>query len=107
MLLVAPLGRFDDPAAFEKLDLETLFFIFYHKQGTYQQFLAAKELKRKSWRFHTKYLTWFLRHQEPTIAKEDYEVGSYVYFDFETSWGQRIKENFTFEYKYLEDEMKV
>jgi len=28
--------------------------------------------------------------------------GTYVYFDFE-KWVQRKKEQFTFEYKYLED----
>lgn len=28
--------------------------------------------------------------------------GTYIYFDYE-KWGQRKKEMFTFEYKYLED----
>ncbi|KAJ8881037.1 hypothetical protein PR048_017510 [Dryococelus australis] len=28
--------------------------------------------------------------------------GTYIYFDYE-KWGQRKKEGFTFEYKYLED----
>ena len=28
--------------------------------------------------------------------------GTYVYFDFE-KWGQRKKEGFTFEYRFLED----
>lgn len=28
--------------------------------------------------------------------------GTYIYFDFE-KWGQRKKEGFTFEYRYLED----
>jgi CCR4-NOT transcriptional regulation complex NOT5 subunit len=26
---------------------DTLFFIFYYQQGTYQQYLAARELKKK------------------------------------------------------------
>jgi len=30
--------------------VDTLFFIFYFQQGTYQQYLAAKELKKASWR---------------------------------------------------------
>ena len=28
--------------------------------------------------------------------------GAYIYFDFE-KWGQRKKEGFTFEYRFLED----
>lgn len=28
--------------------------------------------------------------------------GTYIYFDFE-KWGQRKKEGFTFEYRFLED----
>lgn len=40
----------ENPALFEKLDSEALFFAFYHQPGTYQQYLAARELKRQSWR---------------------------------------------------------
>lgn len=46
---------FNDPALFEKFDPDTLFFIFYYRQGTYQQYLASRELKRQGWRYHTKY----------------------------------------------------
>lgn len=49
-----PSPVFDDPAIFEKFNPDTLFFIFYYQQGTYQQYLAAKELKKQSWRFHKK-----------------------------------------------------
>jgi hypothetical protein len=52
--------------------------------GTYQHYLAAKELKRRAWRFHKKYLTWFQRHEEPNEITQDYEYGTYVYFDYET-----------------------
>ena len=100
-----PLKIFDKPAIFEKLETDTLFFIFYHQQGTYQQYLAARELKRHSWRFHKNYMTWFQRHEEPTVTTEDFERGTYVYFDHDTRWGQLLKENFTFEYRYLEDEL--
>merc|ERR1712196_739642 len=85
----------------------TLFFIFYYQQGTYQQYLAARELKKQSWRFHKKYMTWFQRHEEPKVTTDEYEQGTYVYFDFETGWCQRIKSEFTFEYSYLEDELQV
>jgi CCR4-NOT transcription complex subunit 3 len=32
-----PLAIFDNPALFEKFDMDALFFIFYYQQGTYQQ----------------------------------------------------------------------
>jgi CCR4-NOT transcription complex subunit 3 len=51
-------------------------------QGTYQQYLAARELKKQSWRYHKKYNTWFQRHEEPKITTDEYEQGTYVYFDF-------------------------
>jgi CCR4-NOT transcription complex subunit 3 len=44
------LGVFENPMVFEKFDVDTLFFIFYFHQGTYQQYLAARELKKQSWR---------------------------------------------------------
>ncbi|KAK9487106.1 Not1 N-terminal domain, CCR4-Not complex component-domain-containing protein [Lipomyces starkeyi] len=100
-----PLPIFDDPLLFEKLDIDTLFYVFYYRQGTYQQYLAARELKRQSWRFHKKFLTWFQRHEEPKAITDDYEQGTYRYFDFEGTWLQRRKANFEFEYQYLEDEI--
>ena len=102
-----PAAVFDSPSTFDKFDTDTLFFIFYYQQGTYQQYLAARELKKQSWRYHKKYLTWFQRHEEPKVTAEDYEQGTYVYFDYETGWCQRIKSEFTFEYGFLEDELQV
>ena len=85
------------------MDTDTLLFVFYYQQGTYQQYLAARELKKQAWRFHKKYLTWFQRHEEPKIITDEYEQGTYVYFDFEAGWCQRKKTDFTFEYRFLED----
>ncbi|KAI8927720.1 Not1 N-terminal domain, CCR4-Not complex component-domain-containing protein [Entophlyctis helioformis] len=93
------------PQIFERFDIDTLFFVFYMRPGTYAQYLAARELKRQSWRFHKKYLTWFQRHEEPVAITEEYEEGAYVYFDYEDAWCQRKKGEFRFEYKYLEDEI--
>jgi len=101
----SPAAAFDDPRVFEKLGTDTLFFIFYFCQGTYQQYLAAKQLKKQSWRYHNKYMTWFQRHEEPKVSTDEYEQGAYVYFDYETGWCQRIKSDFTFEYNFLEDEL--
>lgn len=58
------------------------------------RYLAARELKRQSWRFHKKYLTWFQRHEEPQTITEDYEQGTYIYFDYEHAWCQRKKSDF-------------
>ena len=101
-----PAATFDNPAFYEKAGIDCLFFIFYYSQGTYQQYLAAKELKKQSWRFHKKYSTWFQRHEEPKITTDEYEEGTYVYFDFETGWSQRIKSDFRFEYSFLEDSLQ-
>jgi len=38
----------------KKLDIDTLFFIFYQQQGSYQQYQAARQLKKQSWRYHKK-----------------------------------------------------
>ncbi|KAK9477314.1 Not1 N-terminal domain, CCR4-Not complex component-domain-containing protein [Lipomyces japonicus] len=100
-----PLPIFDDPMLYEKVDIDTLFYVFYYRQGTYLQYLASKELKKQSWRFHKKFLTWFQRHEEPKIITDDFEQGTYRYFDFEGTWLQRRKQNFEFQYQYLEDEI--
>ncbi|KAI5077480.1 hypothetical protein GOP47_0007304 [Adiantum capillus-veneris] len=109
-----PAEVIDNPAFWERLDTDVLFFAFYYQQGTYQQYLAARELKKQSWRYHKKYNTWFQRHEEPKVTTDEYEQGTYVYFDFHIlhddfgqGWCQRIKTEFTFEYSYLEDELVV
>jgi CCR4-NOT transcription complex subunit 3 len=101
-----PSTMFDNPAVFEKLGTDCLFFIFYYAQGTYQQYLAARELKKQSWRFHKKFMTWFQRHEEPKVTTDEYEQGTYVYFDYESGWCTRIKSDFRFEYIYLEDSLQ-
>ncbi|CAD5221885.1 unnamed protein product [Bursaphelenchus xylophilus] len=87
---------------FSKLSPEALFFTFYYMEGSKAQLLAAKALKKLSWRYHTKLLMWFQRHEEPVKITDDYEMGAYIYFDYER-WSQRKKDTFTFEYRYLED----
>lgn len=82
---------------YQRLSTETLFFIFYYlevtfgtgggpsekllcshvpaspRQGTKAQYLAAKALKKQSWRFHTKYMMWFQRHEEPKTITDEFE----------------------------------
>lgn len=108
-----PAPVFDSREVFEQFDPDTLFFIFYYQQGTYQQYLAATELKRQGWRFHKKYLTWFQRHDEPRLSTDEFETGTFIYFDYAnvvvrgqgSGWCQRIKSEFVFEYRFLEDEL--
>lgn len=38
------------------------------------------------------------------VTTDEYEQGTYVYFDCESGWCTRIKQEFTFEYAYLESE---
>ncbi|GMM51695.1 CCR4-NOT core subunit [Starmerella bacillaris] len=99
------LSSLEDPEVFREMHVDTLFYVFYYCQNTHQQYLAAKELKNRSWRFHKKFLTWFQRQEDPKIITPEYEEGTYRFFDFEGSWVQRRKNNFVFEFKYLEDEL--
>ncbi|EPY52564.1 CCR4-Not complex subunit Not3/5 [Schizosaccharomyces cryophilus OY26] len=99
-----PLPLFDSPEMMEVVDPDTLFYMFYYLPGTYQQYLAGRELKKQSWRFHKKYTTWFQRHEEPKMITDEYESGTYRYFDFEGDWVQRKKADFHFMYEYLEDD---
>ncbi|KAL4808858.1 Not1 N-terminal domain, CCR4-Not complex component-domain-containing protein [Aspergillus unguis] len=102
-----PLAILDDPRLYEtgRIDTDTLFYLFYYRQGSYQQYLSAKALKGQSWRFHKQYQTWFQRHEEPKTITEEYEQGTYRFFDYESTWMNRRKADFKFTYKYLEDEL--
>ncbi|KAF4838231.1 General negative regulator of transcription subunit 3 [Colletotrichum siamense] len=100
-----PLPLFEDPRLYQRIDPDTLFYVFYYKQGTPQQYLAAKALKDQSWRFHKQYQTWFQRHEEPKNITEEFEQGTYRFFDYESTWMNRRKADFKFAYKFLEDDV--
>jgi CCR4-NOT transcription complex subunit 3 len=100
-----PLGNAELPALFDRLPADTLFFAFYYQQDTYAQYLAARQLKKQSWRFHKKYMTWFQRHEEPKVTTDDFEEGTYMYFDYDSGWASRFRTDFKFEFQYLEDEL--
>lgn len=103
----------ENPALFERLDADALFFTFYYQQGTARQYLAARELKRANWRFHKKHAAWFARQEEPKASTDLYEQGAYIYFDASSSdaagvaggWCQRSKPDFVFHYSQLESEL--
>ena len=128
-----PFANADDPSLYGKIDTDTLFYIFYYRQNTYQQYMAAKALKSQSWRFHKQYQTWFQRHEEPKTITEEFEQGTYRFFDYESTWYahrfnlaqhatlpfypffladvvvqcrmNRRKADFKFAYKFLEDDL--
>lgn len=59
---------------------------------------------------HPKTLANPQRHEEPKEATDEYEKGTYVYFDFniyhndsQSGWCYRLKQHFTFRYDALED----
>ena len=99
-----PLHLLDDQQLYGRIDTDTLFYIFYYRQGTYEQFLAAKSLKSQSWRFHKQYQTWFQRHEEPKTITEEFEQGTYRFFDYESTWS--VPRAF-FSIEVLKLEMKV
>ena len=43
--------------------------------------MAAKALKKLSWRFHTKYMMWFQRLEEPKAITDDYEMVCWIYIE--------------------------
>lgn len=86
-----------------KFELETLFAIFYLQPDPYWRFLAAKELKRREWRFNKKFLIWFKRHGNPKEINQFYEKGDFLVYDCEERWATIKKADFIFEYRNLEN----
>ena len=51
---------------------------------------------------HVVYSEFDFKTLARSVISSLYFQGTYIYFDYE-KWGQRKKEGFTFEYRYLED----
>lgn len=88
-------GLEPSPALFTRLEPDTLFFAFFYQQGTYSQYLAARELKRQGWRYSNRAATFFKRVGEPDEVTPEGERGTYSAFDGETGWTTRLKQNVT------------
>ena len=100
-----PAAVFDGAAVFARLGTDTLFFVFYYQQGTYQQTPRRARAQEA-----VLALPQEVHDVVPASTRSPrhdgrVEQGTYVYFDYETGWCQRIKSDFTFEYAYLEDEL--
>ena len=90
------------PDFFGRYDLSTLFFIFFYSPGTPQQYFAGQELKKREWRYHTKYATWFHRLSEPTEKTATHEIARFEYWDYNRNDGWCVKQtndSFKFEYQ--------
>ncbi|CCD22663.1 CCR4-NOT core subunit NOT5 NDAI_0A05080 [Naumovozyma dairenensis CBS 421] len=78
---------------YTKFDLDTLFFIFYHYQGTYDQFLASRELsKNRDWKYNKVDYCWYYKEIEKLPPGANYnkdEEESWRYFDYKKSWLSR------------------
>ncbi|AMD18775.1 HBL127Wp [Eremothecium sinecaudum] len=87
-----------------KFDLDTLFFIFYHYQGTYDQYLASRELTIRGWIYNRVNRCWFYKEVEklPPGMEQTEEV-SWRYFDFQKSWlARRCGPDFVFRQEEFE-----
>lgn len=93
------------PPPIDKMSLfsdETLFYIFYSMPRDALQVAAAAELQARDWTYHVEQKLWFQRLPGTTTtpSKNNYELGTYVYFDTQ-HWEKRRKTNFKMEYSKL------
>ncbi|XP_059315181.1 probable NOT transcription complex subunit VIP2 [Lycium ferocissimum] len=90
-------------AYFSKLQLDTLFYIFYSMPRDEAQLYAANELYNRGWFYHREHRLWFMRvaNVEPLVKTNAYERGSYICFDPNT-WETIRKDNFVVHYEMLE-----
>jgi CCR4-NOT transcription complex subunit 3 len=88
------------PDFFTRFDLSTLFFIFFFRPGTSQQYFAIRELRRRDWIFHTEQQTWFRRIGEPIERTAVSETARFEYFEAVAGDGWAVKQcpSFTFEF---------
>lgn len=112
------LPQLEDASFYQRLDTEGLFYSFYFHPDDVTQYCAAKELKRRTWRYHLEHKFWFQPTGEPKVKTEDYEEGSCTYFDRVLStavpgdssadlngWCYRRKDNFMFTKDQVEDDL--
>lgn len=102
---IFPTYKMIDESSISKMELDTLFFIFYYQKDPYEKLIVAKELKKRDWRFNKKYLIWFKRHEQPSETTPEYESGNFLLFDSDMTWRVKKRNDFTFKYKHLEDEV--
>jgi hypothetical protein len=67
---------------FGKFTIETLFYIFYYMPKDSLQLIAAEELYKRKWRYHTDYSVWFTMENKNENEKNE-KIGSesFLYFN--------------------------
>jgi len=57
-------------------------------QDTYQQYLAAQELKKRGWDFHIRFQTWIKKDTVTEFNRQGKQMTKTktLYFDFENEW---------------------
>jgi CCR4-NOT transcriptional regulation complex NOT5 subunit len=70
------------PTWFSKFTNETLFYIFYFMTKDTLQLIAAEELYKRNWRYHSEYLVWFCFGDLNNNEKNE-KIGTenYMYFN--------------------------
>lgn len=100
-----PMFELNSAKIMSKFDNDTLFFCFYYSEGLddLSKYNAAKELSRRGWLFNSETKQWFSKDDRAksrsvsVAAGEEEERGdSYKYFDYQSSWLIRRKDNFNF-----------
>ncbi|OBA26326.1 Not3-domain-containing protein [Hanseniaspora valbyensis NRRL Y-1626] len=74
-----------------KFEVQTLFFIFYHYQDSFEQFVSARELNLRGWVFEKNESKWYKQNKEDGESEEKWE-----YFDFEMDWKIKKIENYQY-----------
>lgn len=95
-----PNARLLQPEFFCRYDASTLFYIFFFFPGTPPQYFASRELRQRGWRYHSKYQTWFHRVGAPVESTPEYEIGTFEYFDHNTSSGWCVRQRASFKLEY-------
>lgn len=81
----------------KKFDIDTLFFCFYYSEGqdNLAKWNAARELSRRGWVFNTETSQWFSKDdKKPRALVVQHDLDSYKYFDYQSTWLIRRKEDF-------------
>lgn len=97
-----PMYELNSAAIMRKFDTHTLFFCFYYNEGVdnLSKYNAAKELSSRGWIFNADTKQWFSKDDTNRTRKasavdvSNGEGSSYKYFDYQSSWLVRRKENF-------------
>lgn len=97
-----PMYELNSAAIMKKFDTHTLFFCFYYNEGVdnLSKYNAAKELSSRGWIFNAETKQWFSKddtnrpRKASAVDVSNGEGSSYKYFDYQSSWLVRRKENF-------------